>query len=182
MPMDESEYSLVVQALSFAAHKHSDQRRKGSDRAPYVNHLIDVLDLLWRVGGVRDGELLAAAVLHDTLEDTATTPQEIEAQFGPRVLGLVLEVTDDKTLAYDVRKQRQIEHAALLSAGARQIKLADKISNVRDLATHPPIFWPQARRRAYRAWAAEVVDRLRGTNPPLEAEFDRIMKSDAEKK
>jgi guanosine-3',5'-bis(diphosphate) 3'-pyrophosphohydrolase len=177
--IDESGYSLVLQALSFAARKHRDQRRKGSDHAPYINHLIDVLDLLWRVGGVREAEVLAAAVLHDTVEDTPTTPQEIEAAFGPHVRSMVLEVTDDKSLAQAVRKQQQIEHAGRLSPGAKLIKLADKISNVRDLASHPPMLWPPARRRAYRAWAAKVIDALRGTNPALEAEFDRVLNSGA---
>ncbi len=176
MLIDESGYSLVLQALSFAARKHRDQRRKGSDHAPYINHLIDVLDLLWRVGGVREAEVLAAAVLHDTVEDTATSPQEIEAAFGAGVRALVLEVTDDKSLPQAVRKQQQIEHAGQLSSGAKLIKLADKISNVRDLATHPPLLWPPARRRAYRTWATQVIDALRGANPGLEAEFDRILR------
>lgn len=178
--IDESGTDLVLRALAFAARKHRDQRRKGSDHAPYVNHLIDVLDLLWRVGGIRDAEVLAAALLHDTVEDTATTPQELEQLFGPKVRALVAEVTDDKSLPQEVRKRRQVEHAGSLSVGARLIKLGDKISNVRDLAAHPPVFWSGARRRAYRAWAASVVDQLRGTNPGLEAEFDRVLREGAD--
>jgi guanosine-3',5'-bis(diphosphate) 3'-pyrophosphohydrolase len=177
MMMEENGYGLVLQALSFAARKHRDQRRKGSDHAPYINHLIDVLDLLWRVGEVRDAEVLAAAVLHDTVEDTGTSAVELEGLFGARVRGLVMEVTDDKSLPQQVRKELQVEHAAELSEGARLIKLADKTSNVRDLANHPPILWPAARRRAYRAWAKRVVDALRGSNAALEAEFDRVLES-----
>jgi len=172
----ETTFSVVLQALSFAARKHSSQRRKGSDRAPYINHPISVLDLLWRVGGVRQADVLVAGVLHDTLEDTETSPQELAAAFGQAVLGLVQEVSDDKTLFSAERKRLQIEHAGSLSNGAKLIKLADKISNVRDLHSNPPLFWSRQRRLEYLDWAARVVDHLRGTNPSLEAEFDRVMK------
>ena len=173
--IDESTFSMVLQALTFAARKHSSQRRKGSDHAPYINHPISVLDLLWRVGGVRQADVLAAGVLHDTLEDTDTSPQELEAAFGRAVLELVQEVSDDKSLFSAERKRLQIEHAGKLSTGAKLIKLADKISNVRDLHTNPPLFWSRQRRLEYMDWAARVVDRLRGTNPALEAEFDRVL-------
>lgn len=176
---EDSALPLVIQSLAFAAKKHRHQRRKGSDQSPYINHPIDVLDLLWRVGEVRDAEVLAAAVLHDTIEDTGTTPAEIETLFGCRVRDLVLELSDDKSLPDPVRKRLQEEHAPQLSTGARLIKLADKISNVRDLHFHPPLFWSARRRAEYRAWAARVVDRLRGTNPALEAEFDRVFSLDA---
>jgi guanosine-3',5'-bis(diphosphate) 3'-pyrophosphohydrolase len=174
--IDETTFSVVLQALSFAARKHSHQRRKGSDHAPYINHPISVLDLLWRVGGVRQADVLAAGVLHDTLEDTDTTPQELEAAFGRVVLELVQEVSDDKSLLNAERKRLQIEHAGRLSNGAKLIKLADKISNVRDLHRTPPIFWSRQRRLEYLDWSARVVERLRGTNPALEAEFDRALK------
>jgi guanosine-3',5'-bis(diphosphate) 3'-pyrophosphohydrolase len=174
--IDESTISIVLQALSFAARKHSNQRRKGSDHAPYINHPISVLDLLWRVGGVRQADVLAAGVLHDTLEDTNTSPQELEAAFGLAVLELVKEVSDDKTLLSTDRKRLQIEHASQLSNGAKLIKLADKISNVRDLHSNPPLFWSRQRRLEYLDWAARVVERLRGINPALEAEFDRVSK------
>jgi guanosine-3',5'-bis(diphosphate) 3'-pyrophosphohydrolase len=166
---------LVLRALHFAAERHRDQRRKGSDHAPYVNHLIDVLDLLWRVGGVRDAQVLAAGLLHDVLEDTPTTPVELTECFGQAVYSLVREVTDDKRLPPAQRKQQQVEHAAQLSSGAKWIKLADKISNVRDVNEHPPEGWPAERCRAYRAWSAQVVEQLRGANPALEAEFERVL-------
>ncbi len=175
-PVDEDAITLILQALRFAARKHSSQRRKGSDQSPYINHPIDVLDLLWRVGGVRRAEVLAAAVLHDTLEDTATTPAELEAAFGREVLALVQEVSDDKRLPKEERKRLQVEHAPALSEGARLIKLADKISNVRDMRHTPPVFWSRQRREEYLAWAAQVVSRLRGTNAALEAEFERVLR------
>lgn len=169
-----ADLSPVFAALRFAADRHRDQRRKDEVQAPYVNHLITVLDLLWDVGGVRDPVILSAAVLHDTLEDTATTRQELEERFGPEITGIVAELTDDKSLPKQRRKELQIENAAGKSTAAQLVKLADKISNVADVIETAPRGWPAERRRAYVAWARAVVDRVRGANPALEAHFDRI--------
>jgi guanosine-3',5'-bis(diphosphate) 3'-pyrophosphohydrolase len=172
--MEDKNVGLFLQALVFAAHKHRDHRRKDPNHSPYVNHLIEVADLLWRVGGVRDPVLLTAAVLHDAIEDTHTSPAEIREYFGKEVLDLVLEVTDDKSLPQAVRKRLQVEHAAHISPQAKQLKVADKISNVRDIINTPPLDWPDQRRQAYLDWAREVVDQVRGANPALEAEFDSL--------
>lgn len=162
----------LLAALHFSAERHRDQRRKGASRAPYINHPIEVASVLAGVGGVEDLDTLLAAILHDTIEDTATTGAELEARFGPVVRGLVEEVTDDKRLPKEERKRRQIAQAAHASAGAKQIKLADKICNVRDVANHPPAKWDLARRREYFEWAKAVVDRMRGAHPALERRFD----------
>src|SRR5262249_43597128 len=127
----------LLQAIDFAAQKHSGQRRKSADAAPYINHPLRVARLLAEVGGVEDEEVLIAAVLHDTLEDTPTPPDELEAAFGPAVRRLVQEVTDDKSLPKAERKRLQVAHAPGLSPGAALIKLADKIANVHDLAHAP---------------------------------------------
>ena len=124
---------LLLRALEFAARKHRDQRRKDEEASPYINHPISVALLLAEIGGVTDTDILAAAILHDTLEDTDTKPEELEAAFGLRIRKLVEEVTDDKTLPKDARKRRQIEHAEHLSADAILIKLGDKIANVVDV-------------------------------------------------
>lgn len=167
--------AAIFAALHFAAEKHRDQRRKGQCASPYINHPIEVAELLVRVGHVSDVSLLQAAVLHDTVEDTETTFQELEAQFGPAVRILVEEVTDDKTLPKEDRKRRQVEHAPTLSAGARQIKLADKICNVRDLVTKPPLDWPLERRLEYIKWSERVVAGCRGANARLEQEFEQTL-------
>ena len=167
--------SSLLAALDFAAIRHRDQKRKGTDASPYINHPIEVAQILTSVGGVTDADVLRAAVLHDTVEDTGTSAEEIEASFGARVRGLVDEVSDDKTLPKATRKQLQIEHAASLSPEAKLIKLADKICNVRDVIHDPPEHWELQRRRAYLEWARRVVDGCRGTNATLEAEFDRIL-------
>jgi (p)ppGpp synthase/HD superfamily hydrolase len=160
-------------ALHFAADKHRDQRRKGACASPYINHPIEVAELLVRVGGVTDVRLLQAAVLHDTLEDTETTAEELESRFGFKVRRLVEEVSDDKSLPRDERKRLQVEHAPTLSREARQIKLADKICNLRDLKERPPPDWSTTRRLAYLDWSEQVIEGCRGVNARLEQEFDR---------
>lgn len=164
---------LLLDAAHFAAVRHRTQRRKGADASPYINHPLEVAALLAECG-VDDAAVLAAALLHDTVEDTETTPDELAARFGARIAGLVAEVTDDKRLPKAERKRLQIVHAPQLSAGARLVKLADKICNVRDVTHHPPD-WPHARRREYLAWAAAVVDGCRGSHAELETRFDAAL-------
>ncbi|MEI6667084.1 MAG: HD domain-containing protein [Acidobacteriota bacterium] len=168
--------NVLLRAFEFAADKHRDKRRKGIGALPYINHLIEVTSTLANVGGVDDTIVLMAAVLHDTVEDTKTTPEEIEAAFGREVRSIVLEVTDDKSLPKAERKRLQVEHAPHLSAEARMIKLADKIANVREVSDGPPPDWPLARRQEYADWAEQVVAGCRGVNPALEARFDETLR------
>jgi guanosine-3',5'-bis(diphosphate) 3'-pyrophosphohydrolase len=168
----KGELALLLKALAFAAHKHRDQRRKDPDASPYINHPIALADVLVNEGGVTDVEVLCAALLHDTVEDTATTPEELAGAFGKRVARIVAEVTDDKALPKADRKRLQVEHAGELSPEAKLVKLADKICNLRDVAERAPPSWDLARRREYFDWAKRVVDGLRGTHPRLEAAFD----------
>jgi guanosine-3',5'-bis(diphosphate) 3'-pyrophosphohydrolase len=162
---------LVLQALAFATEKHRGQVRKDADATPYIQHPIALASLLWEVG-VQDAEVLAAAILHDTIEDTPTTHAELEETFNRAVADLVAEVTDDTREPKAVRKQKQIDHAAHLSPGARLVKLADKICNLRDVANSPPADWPMERRREYFEWARAVVDRIPEKHPRLAALFD----------
>ena len=164
--------SLIFKALEFASLKHRDQRRKDANASPYINHPIALASVLTREGGVVDEVVLAAAILHDTLEDTQTTPAELREHFGEQIASVVEEVTDDKNLLKAERKRLQIEHAASISREAKLVKLADKICNVRDVADHPPAKWDLVRRREYFEWAKTVVDRMRGTHPGLERRFD----------
>jgi GTP diphosphokinase / guanosine-3',5'-bis(diphosphate) 3'-diphosphatase len=169
---DAANLPLVLQALAFAADKHRDQRRKDAAASPYINHPIALANVLVREGDVADPAVLAAALLHDTVEDTQTTPAELEAAFGPAVAAIVEEVTDDKSLPKAERKRLQVEHAATMSREAKLVKLADKICNLRDMADHPPAKWDLVRRREYFEWAKAVIDGLRGVHPKLEALFD----------
>jgi GTP diphosphokinase / guanosine-3',5'-bis(diphosphate) 3'-diphosphatase len=164
--------ALMLRAASFAAHKHRDQRRKDAVASPYINHPLALACILSNEGGVTDTVTLCAALLHDTIEDTATTREELVIAFGPVIAGVVCEVTDDKNLPSAERKRLQIEHAAHISDAAKRVKLADKIANLRDVAHAPPPDWSLDRRRAYFDWARSVIDRLRGVDARLEAVFD----------
>ena len=166
--------ALLLRALAFAAHKHRDQRRKDAEASPYINHPIALADVLMNEGGVTDIEVLCAALLHDTVEDTDTTPEELVDTFGSRIARIVAEVTDDKALPKSERKRLQIEHAASISREAKLVKLADKICNLRDVVDRPPAKWDLQRRREYFDWAKQVVDRMRGVHPRLESQFDDI--------
>ena len=170
------EVAALLQAVRFSAHKHQRQRRKDEEASPYINHPIEVAELLANVGGVTDLPTLLAAVLHDTVEDTETTFLELEEVFGRDVRLLVEEMTDDKTLPKQERKRLQIAHAPKLSEGAKQIKIADKICNVRDVTHTPPPNWSLERRKEYLEWAAKVVDGCRGSNAKLELRFDEVLR------
>lgn len=167
-----TDLGLLIRALAFAAHKHRAQRRKDKEASPYINHPIALADVLANEGGVDDAVVLCAAVLHDTIEDTETTAEEIAAQFGAEVAAVVLEVTDDKRLPKAERKAAQVAHAPHISRPAQLVKLADKTCNLRDVAASPPVGWDLTRRRAYFDWARQVVDGLRGAHPGLEGVFD----------
>jgi guanosine-3',5'-bis(diphosphate) 3'-pyrophosphohydrolase len=153
---------LLLKALAFAAHKHRDQRRKDAGASPYINHPIALADVLVNEAGVTDIEVLCAALLHDTVEDTATTHEELVNAFGSRIARVVAEVTDDQALPKAERKRLQVERAAGLSAEAKLVKLADKICNLRDVVERPPASWDAGRRLEYFDWAKNVVDGLRG--------------------
>jgi guanosine-3',5'-bis(diphosphate) 3'-pyrophosphohydrolase len=163
-----------IKAVAFAAEKHRDQRRKDADASPYINHPIALAHVLANEGGIQDLSVLCAAILHDTIEDTETTADELEELFGSKVATIVLEVTDDKTLDKHVRKQRQIEHASHISHEAKLVKLADKICNLRDILASPPADWSAERKQTYFDWSAQVVAGMRGTHPGLESIFDAL--------
>lgn len=164
-----------IKAVAFSAEKHRNQRRKDVDASPYINHPIALADVLANEGGIDDSAILCAAVLHDTLEDTKATVEELTQTFGHKVTSIVLEVTDDKNQKPHVRKQRQIEHAPHLSPEAKLVKLADKICNLRDILKSPPADWSVERKQGYFDWAAQVIDGVRGIHPGLEALFDGLL-------
>ena len=173
--------SLFLKAVKFSAEKHRDQRRKGEPASPYINHPIEVAHVLWTIGDVSDIITIVGALLHDTIEDTDTTQEEIRANFGKDVLALVLEVSDDKSLPKQERKLRQIKMAPYLSPRAKQLKLADKTCNISDIVNYPPQDWSWQRRIEYLQWAQSVIGGLRGANTKLEAHFNCVL-ADALKK
>lgn len=167
----------LLKALEFAAARHRDQRRKDAEASPYINHPIALAALLAHTGGVEDLVVLQAAILHDTIEDTETTYEELLALFGKEVADVVLECTDDKTLEKHERKQRQVDRAPHKSRAAALVKLADKTCNLRDIAASPPSYWTLERRREYFDWAKRVVDGLPKVNAALEQAFDEAWRA-----
>jgi (p)ppGpp synthase/HD superfamily hydrolase len=167
---------LVSEAADLAAHRHTGQQRKGRGNEPYINHPAEVANLLAMATDGADAELVAAGWLHDTIEDTATTREELAQKFSQRVAAFVVEVTDDMTMPKDQRRQKQIVDAPKKSPGAKLIKIADKISNIR-ARIHPQ---PNQAERDdlidYIAWAEKVVAGCRGVNAVLDRMFDETVK------
>jgi (p)ppGpp synthase/HD superfamily hydrolase len=163
----------ILAAARFAAEKHAQQRRKGENGEPYFNHLLEVAELIAASDRDLDVELVMAAFLHDTVEDTGVTLPELEQHFGKDVAALVGEVTDDKSLPKETRKQLQVEDSHKKSARAQTLKLADKISNLRAIIASPPLGWSLERKRQYFEWARQVISGIEAPNPFLKAEFDK---------
>lgn len=176
----EKEMDKYVKALSFSSYKHRFQKRKSEKGIPYINHPIRVSEILWE-NGIRDIDVIVAGVLHDTVEDTETTVEEIREIFGNDVALYISEVSDDKTLPKEERKRLQVEHAKNASNGAKLVKLADKIANVHDIGNDPPQNWTLERRKDYLLWASKVIDQVRGTNKQLEDKFDQVLEQSKEK-
>lgn len=172
---DLPDAAVLLEAASFSAEKHQDQRRKNAKQQPYICHPIRVARRLAVDGSVTDVNVLVAALLHDTVEDTDTTLEEIEALFGATVANIVDEVSDDKTLPKDERKRQQIEHAPCISPEAKLVKLGDKLDNLTDLLTETPLGWRAERVAQYFEWAEKVIQGLRGTNDTLEDNLDRVL-------
>lgn len=175
----ESSMALVLRAAVYAAHAHRRQTRKGPQGHPYIEHPLMVAQTL-AASGVEDPVVLAAALLHDTIEDCEKTKEEIAQVFGEEVAVLVAEVTDPEELRGDdndmalkaQRKQAQVDKGPKYSEGACLIKLADKASNVRDIREHPPA-WERDRKRAYLRWAEDVTRGFRFRPPALVANLER---------
>ncbi|KAK9874549.1 hypothetical protein WA026_005388 [Henosepilachna vigintioctopunctata] len=173
--MMESRITMeLIECVNFAAIKHKNQRRSDPQRTPYINHPIGVAYILTNEAKVTDLNVIKAAILHDTVEDTDTSFDEILGIFGKEVRDIVIEVTDDKTLPKDERKQLQIEHAPGSSREAKLVKLADKLYNLRDLNRSTTVGWTTKRVQEYFEWSKKVVDGLRGTNAVLESRLDNI--------
>jgi guanosine-3',5'-bis(diphosphate) 3'-pyrophosphohydrolase len=164
-----------VLALAFSAEKHKNQRRKDAQITPYINHPIALVNVLVNEGGVMSWDVLCAALLHDVIEDTQTTEEELITHFGKKVTAIVKELTDDKSLAKELRKSLQIAHTPFASHEAKLVKLADKICNLRDILVAPPAGWDLERKQAYFVWSEAVVAGIRGTNSKLEKVFDGLL-------
>ena len=182
--MDENRADIgtFIKALSFAAEKHRKQRRKDAEASPYINHPIELANVLANEANVTDIDILCAAVLHDTLEDTETTVEELNEIFGEGITAIVLDLTDDKSLPYGIRKQKQVDHAPDCLPEAKLVKLADKICNLRNILAAPPKDWTEDRKVKYFKWAEMVVQGIRGSHPELERIFDELVNKNTNRK
>jgi (p)ppGpp synthase/HD superfamily hydrolase len=166
------EWIKVLKAADAAARWHVNQRRKGAAQEPYINHLLEVATLVAEATDGGDPDLVVAALLHDAIEDCEVPREIIAKTFGKEVADLVGEVTDDKSLPKERRKEMQVETAHKKSPRAKLLKLADKTSNLRALATSPAPDWSVKRKLEYVSWARNVAEGLRGANDALETQFD----------
>ena len=167
--------TMLLKALNVASTAHTGQYRKGLPKTPYINHPIQVAYLLAEFGKITNEDILAAAILHDTIEDTLLTYDDLVAEFGKTIATIVNDCTDDKSLLKEERKLLQIKHASSICNEAKLVKLADKISNLTDIAMNPPKEWTLERKLAYVEWSIQVINAgLRGCNPTLEIMFDNL--------
>jgi (p)ppGpp synthase/HD superfamily hydrolase len=173
--MNKEELTLLAKAYSFAANAHVNQRRKNQNQDPYINHPIEVARILIEEGGVTDVNVIIAGICHDCIEDTSVTPEEIKEHFGEKICSIVMEVTDDKKLPKDERKQLQIVNAPHKSHEAKLVKLADKLHNLRSIKDSPPVDWDSSRIQEYFVWASKVIAGLRGTNEIIEHALDVVL-------
>lgn len=169
---NQSDVNTILRTLNFAAIAHRDQRRKGLSQVPYINHLIEVAYLMTDVAKVEDCELIQAALLHDVLEDTPVTEEDLHAQFNTRVVELVKTVSDDKKMSLKERRQQQIEHLKHAAIEARLIKLADICSNILSV----PESWNKERKQSYIDWIEQVADLCTVASTPLAQEYIRRLK------
>lgn len=174
-PLPDAAAADILRAALFAARAHAGQVRKGAAAEPYVNHVIEVAAILAEAGAPLEAVL--AGLLHDTVEDTEATEADLVAAFGPGVAAIVAEATDDKSLPKETRKALQVSLVPKKSDAAKQLKLADKISNLRAIAQSPPANWNHARRTEYVGWAGRVAAGCRGVNPALDALFDETYRA-----
>ncbi|MFM7021781.1 MAG: HD domain-containing protein [Flavobacteriales bacterium] len=167
-----SDHNLIFRALNFAALKHASHKRKGSDALPYINHPIKVTSIIAQFVPEASSELIAAAVLHDVVEDSDATINDIKNMFGATIASIVNEVTDDKTLSKAECRKKQIENAPHLSYNAKLIRICDKIANVRDICGEDiPDDWDYKTKIDYLNWAEEVVKAMGKFHDELEFTF-----------
>ncbi len=143
---------MIHEAIYFATKAHDGQKRKGT-AMPYVVHPFEVAAILMEEGAAE--EVVAAGLLHDTVEDTAVTAADIREKFGPRVEALVLACSEEKDLPWEERKGRMLARVRTCPREAMLIVCADKLSNIRSIADEyeDESFWQRFHRgRKEQAW------------------------------
>ena len=167
-------HAFMAKALYFATLAHEQQRRKTGD-VPYIKHPIGVANYAINAK-VQNPNVIVACYLHDVVEDTFVTIEDIEEHFGPKIAKFVAEVTDDKNLSKVERKKGQIEHSKHISKEAKIVKLCDKLYNLKDLVRNP--IWEPERVQGYFVWSYIIVNNMRETNKCLEDQLDEVFNSE----
>ena len=165
---------IILDAISFAIDKHGKQVRKDAEESAYIRHPIEVAQLLI-MAGVVDEDVIAAAVLHDVVEDCGVSVADISARFNPRIGLIVQEVSDDPALSGMARKDAQVVKVGMISPEGKLIKVADKICNLQDVLYRPPVTWDDARKAAYFDFAERVFNAANIKNPYLVECFNDLM-------
>lgn len=160
---------LLLKAVDFAAYKHRNQRRKNDKKSPYIEHPIHVAYTLSQCD-ILDVNVLCGSLLHDTVEDTDTTLNDIETIFGKKIVTIVNDVTDDKSLSKIERKRLQIEHTqgSGILYESKLVKLGDKFSNLSSLSSSPPVTWSSDEIQGYALWCYRVCLNLRNINSMMD--------------
>ncbi len=165
---------LAEKARSFAAKAHERQVRPNKARLPFITHLEEVVLLVEESGG--SDEEIAAAWLHDVVEDTPVTLDEIAAHFGAPLAEMVDALTDPPDfsgLPTIVRKMRQAERIRSKGNDVKRVKIADQTANVRSIAADPPVTWDRKKCMDYVIGAGRIVFECLGVSEFLEEEFDK---------
>lgn len=167
---------LVVRAAYFAGEKHRLQRRSDIEQTPYINHPLELAHILTEEGDIYCMDTICASLLHDTLEDTETSPEELNKHFGEIITSIVIEVSNDMTLNSQQRREYELRKVASLSNKAKLVKIADKLANIRDVSTMPPAGWTREKKQNYFDFALEIVDQVKDASPRLHQIFLRDYK------
>uniref|UniRef100_A0A8R1XYA5 Guanosine-3',5'-bis(diphosphate) 3'-pyrophosphohydrolase MESH1 n=1 Tax=Onchocerca volvulus TaxID=6282 RepID=A0A8R1XYA5_ONCVO len=170
-----NDISLIIKAVDLAARRHRKQRRKDATQTPYVNHPIGVAYILTNEGQITDTATVIAAILHDTVEDTKTTDEEIRRMFGDEIADIVKECTVVKSIKREIRMKSQLEKASKLSRKAKLVQLADKLYNIRDIERCTPCGWTKQHVAEYISFAKDLLSNIRGTHDYLETALDDII-------
>lgn len=162
--MNEINLIELFEALSFSADKHRLQKRKDATGTPYINHPLGVarnIAFLDSLTGKEKSDIINGAILHDTIEDTDTTYEEIQIRFNKEVADIVQEVTNKKELSSEESKKYELERAKTLSLPASLIRISDKIENIKDINNLQPVNWEKWRKINYCEWAKALVDNIK---------------------
>ncbi|EFO18322.1 hypothetical protein LOAG_10172 [Loa loa] len=167
--------SLIIEAVDLAARRHRQQRRKDAAQTPYVNHPIGVAYILTSEGQITDTTTIIAAILHDIVEHTKTTDEEIRKMFGDEIADIVKECTMVRSMKREARMKSELEKASKLSHKAKLVQLADKLNNIRDIERGTPLGWTKQHVTEYIIFAKDLLSKIRGIHGPLESALDDII-------